>query len=134
MIFKNPHKEMNIEYTNKTESSVKPSESNSQSNSKFSQEETLNTVKNVDEILCVRESRYGSFSVVSQISQELKRIMRESPNWNKLSDVQKEGLEMVQHKIARALSGDPNYLDNFIDVVGFSSLVKKDMENNGGWL
>lgn len=134
MIYKNLHKEMNIEYTNKTESSVKPPESNSQSNSKFSQEETLNTVKNVDEILCVRESRYGSFSVVSQISQELKRIMRESPNWNKLSDVQKEGLEMVQHKIARALSGDPNYLDNFIDVVGFSSLVKKDMENNGGWL
>ena len=86
----------------------------------------------VDAILAERGNRYGTFENHARISQALKRAMHDSPNWSKLTDVQKEGLEMIQHKVARMLNGDPSYLDNIIDVVGYATLVKDMMEANGG--
>lgn len=86
----------------------------------------------VDAILAERGNRYGTFENHARISQALKRAMHDSPNWSKLTDVQKEGLEMIQHKVARMLNGDPSYLDNIIDVVGYATLVKDVMEANGG--
>lgn len=86
----------------------------------------------VDAILAERGSRYGTFENHARISQALKRAMHDSPNWSKLTDVQKEGLEMIQHKVARMLNGDPSYLDNIIDVVGYATLVKDVMEVNDG--
>ena len=35
---------------------------------------------------------------------------------------------MVQHKIARILNGDPNYIDNWIDLVVYSQLVVNRLE------
>ena len=87
---------------------------------------------NVNDMLAGREARYGTFEGHARISQALKRAMQDSPNWSKLTDVQKEGLEMVQHKIARMLNGDPSYLDNIVDIVGYSTLVKDVMETNDG--
>ena len=87
---------------------------------------------NVNEMLEGRATRYGTFEGHARISQALKRAMQDSPNWAKLTDVQKEGLEMVQHKIARMLNGDPSYLDNIVDIVGYSTLVKDVMEINDG--
>lgn len=87
---------------------------------------------NVHEMLEGRATRYGTFDGHARISQALKRAMQDSPNWSKLTDVQKEGLEMVQHKIARMLNGDPSYLDNIVDIVGYSTLVKDVMETNDG--
>lgn len=87
---------------------------------------------NVHEMLEGRATRYGTFEGHARISQALKRAMQDSPNWSKLTDVQKEGLEMVQHKIARMLNGDPSYLDNIVDIVGYSTLVKDVMETNDG--
>lgn len=79
-------------------------------------------------ILAERGSRYGTFADQARISQALKRVMHESPNWHRLTDGQKEGLEMVQHKVARMLSGDPSYLDNIVDIVGYATLVQQSME------
>jgi hypothetical protein len=83
-------------------------------------------------ILEERGKRYGSFETNAAISQALKRAMQFSPNWSKLTDVQKEGLEMVQHKVARMLNGDSSYLDNIVDIVGYSTLIKNVMETNNG--
>ena len=87
---------------------------------------------NVNEMLAGRQARYGSFGGHAKIAQGLKAVMHDAPNWSKLTDVQKEGLEMVQHKIARMLNGDPKYLDNIVDVVGYSTLIKNVMEQDDG--
>ena len=79
-------------------------------------------------ILAERGSRYGTFADQARISQALKLVMHESPNWHRLTDGQKEGLEMVQHKVARMLSGDPSYLGNIVDIVGYATLVQQSME------
>lgn len=82
----------------------------------------------VKSLLKERDSRYGSFEGHAHIAQQLKQIMHNSPNWRHLTHAQREGLDMIQHKIARMLNGDPSYLDNVIDIVGYSMLIKDAME------
>ena len=87
----------------------------------------MEEVPNIGNLLEGREKRYGRFINQARISQELKRAMRQSPNWSRLTDSQREGLEMVQHKIARMLNGDPAYMDNIVDIVGYATLVMESM-------
>lgn len=77
----------------------------------------------VDEILSAREKTHGDFEVGSYLSQTLKDFMREAPNWPKLDMDQKECLDMVAHKIARILCGNPNEADHFLDGAGYFTLV-----------
>jgi hypothetical protein len=70
-----------------------------------------------------RGSRYGAFTEHARITQNIKRAMVDSPNWNTLKDDQKECLEMVAHKVGRILNGDPDYHDSWHDVNGYEKLV-----------
>ena len=83
---------------------------------------------NVNDMLKGREGRYGSFEGHAKIAQDLKAVMQERSGWDNLAPDQKEALEMVQHKIARILNGDPNYIDNWVDLVGYSQLVVNRLE------
>jgi hypothetical protein len=56
-------------------------------------------------------------------------MMQESPKWNRLTSVQRESLEMIQHKIARMLNGDPDYIDNWVDIVGYATLALEAMQD-----
>lgn len=84
----------------------------------------------IDKTLAERGSRYGSFADMAAISQALCEVMRATPGWKKLTPSQKEALEMIQHKIARMLNGDPTYEDNAVDIVGYSTLMLKNMQGN----
>lgn len=84
----------------------------------------------IDQTLQERGSRYGSFNDLAQLSQALKETMRAAEGWNRLTASQKEALEMIQHKIARMLNGDPTYEDNAVDVVGYSTLMLKNMQGD----
>ena len=79
-------------------------------------------------VLEERGKRYGDFEGHAAISQSLKDAMRTAPGWKRLSNAQREGLEMVQHKIARMLNGDPAYMDNIVDINGYATLVQQSME------
>lgn len=81
----------------------------------------------INKTLIDREKTYGSFKDFSVICQALKRVLHSSPKWNLLSDSQKEALEMDAHKTARILNGDPNYVDNWHDKAGYSTLVEKEI-------
>ncbi len=76
-----------------------------------------------------RGNRYGEFKDHAHITQGLKYYMHNHPNWSKLSVYQKEALEMVQHKIGRIINGDPNYLDSWVDIIGYVQLVINELEN-----
>lgn len=84
----------------------------------------------IEQTLQERGSRYGSFNDLAQISQALKDTMRATDGWTRLSASQREALEMVQHKIARMLNGDPTYEDNAVDIVGYSTLMMKNMQGD----
>jgi len=87
----------------------------------------------IDETLAERGSTYGDFREQARITYNLKRAAQDSPNWSSLPDYMREGLDMVFHKLARLLNGDPFYDDNLHDVVGYTKLMqdraKQDRDN-----
>jgi hypothetical protein len=81
----------------------------------------------IDATLDERGERYGKFADGAEIMQALKETMRSAPNWSKLTASQREALEMIQHKIGRALNGDPTYDDNWRDICGYSQLILDEL-------
>lgn len=79
----------------------------------------------IDKTLEERGARYGEFPEHAFITQELKRTLHDNINWGNLADDQKEALDMVMHKIGRILNGDPNYVDSWTDIIGYTRLVEK---------
>lgn len=80
-------------------------------------------LSDVHKTLAERGARYGEFPEHASISQCLKSVMRTGGAWQKLAADQKEALEMVAHKIARILNGDPDYDDSWRDCIGYLQLV-----------
>ena len=93
--------------------------------------------KSVDKTLAERGDRYGDFTDHAIIAQELQEVMRSAeraspimgPNvriqsWLLLSATQRQALTVIADKIARILSGDPNYADNWHDIQGYAKLVE----------
>jgi hypothetical protein len=79
----------------------------------------------ITETLEERGSRYGKFTGQAEISQHLKGVMRhyEAVRGCDLDPDQREALEMMMHKIARVINGDPDYADSWIDIAGYAKLV-----------
>ena len=83
----------------------------------------MTDTNDLDKTLAERGSRYGTFTGHAYIAQELKDFFRVQPRWLNLEDDQKESLEMIAHKIARILNGDPHYADSWVDIAGYAKLV-----------
>lgn len=82
-----------------------------------------------------RGARYGDFSIHATICQQIKAAMTHEPladrfaqkprcGWVRLDDVQRQALEVIADKIARILSGEPNYANNWHDIQGYAKLVE----------
>ena len=79
--------------------------------------------QSVDATLTERGNRYGKFKDHAELSQKLKEAMYCTDGWEYLSADMREALEMIQHKIARILNGDPTYADSWHDIAGYAKLV-----------
>lgn len=84
-------------------------------------------MSNIDNTLAERGGRYGAFIDNARIAQDLKAIMYNSPKWAELAPDQAEALEVIASKISRMLTGDPQYRDNWHDIVGYAKLVDDRM-------
>lgn len=91
-----------------------------------------NPAKAIEETLAERQNTHGRFTDHAIVAQALKREMQNSKNYAEcnLSAAHKEALDMIQHKIARILSGDPNVADHWHDIGGYAKLVE-DLINRG---
>lgn len=85
--------------------------------------ETVTAQDIVTATLNERGSNYGAFIGQATICQDIKDVLRASNNWKILAPDQKECLEMVAHKVARILNGNPNFLDSWLDLSGYTKLV-----------
>lgn len=81
------------------------------------------------DVLQQRGDRYGSYPTHALISQDLKATMQKYSGYERLSVDQKESLEMIAHKIARILNGDPNYDDSWVDIAGYATLISKRLQS-----
>lgn len=95
----------------------------------------------VEATLAQRGSRYGDFTDHARICQDLMGVMRGAytkevgnPNfvdsWTRLDAVKQQALTVIADKIARILSGDPNYDDNWHDIQGYAKLVEDRLPCN----
>jgi hypothetical protein len=82
-------------------------------------------MEKVDGVLDERGARYGKFVGHAEVSQGLKIVIyRHLEVRDKLlAPDQQEALDMICHKIARIINGDPNYSDSWIDIAGYAKLV-----------
>lgn len=80
---------------------------------------------NIDKVLAERGNRYGKFSDHAALSQLLKQniAVRLHERQLVLEDDQQEAIEMICHKLARIINGDPNYADSWTDIAGYAKLV-----------
>ncbi len=78
----------------------------------------------LEETLAERGGRYGDFADHAVVAQALQDAMRSPPGWGLLPAMHKQALTVIADKIARMLTGDPNYADNWHDIQGYAKLVE----------
>jgi hypothetical protein len=87
---------------------------------------------NVDAILDSRAKDYGRFKDGAALMQGMKRLMSDHARVHDktFADDQWEALEMIVHKIARIINGNPDKVDNWVDIAGYATLVADRLEGN----
>jgi len=73
-------------------------------------------------LLAERGSTHGDYPTQAAVTQAIKAAMRTGPNWNRLSDAQRDALEMLAVKQGRILCGDPDFQDHWDDLEGYARL------------
>jgi len=76
----------------------------------------------IEKTLKQRQKTHGDFATHAKISQELKAVLWKH-DFQELDADQIEALEMICHKIARVLNGNPNHHDHWHDIAGYATLV-----------
>ena len=76
------------------------------------------------ETLNERESTYGSFSNVAEMTQGLLFVM-EQYGYKEMPDKHKEALHMICSKMARIVNGNHSHKDSWHDIGGYSALVER---------
>lgn len=85
---------------------------------------------NINETLDQRQKTHGIFTDHAQISQKLKAIISVQYRYGSLEDDQKEALEMIMHKVARILNGNPDTHDHWHDIAGYATLVANRLKGD----
>ena len=85
---------------------------------------------NIAHTLEERGKRYGDFEHHARIAQRIQDAMRCADGWENLAPDQKQALTVIADKIARMLNGDPSYIDNWHDIVGYATLVESRMNRD----
>ncbi len=70
-----------------------------------------------------RKQSHGKIQDVGEVSQKFKAITHAAKNWETMSDSQREALDLIVHKIARILVGDPDFKDHWDDIAGYASIA-----------
>lgn len=84
----------------------------------------------IKDVTNARGAVYGDFRIQFRVAQQLKDVVYTSCQAS-LSAAQREILDMIMHKVSRIIIGDPNYLDNWIDIQGYASLAQREIEERG---
>lgn len=88
-------------------------------------------VSEVRDTIVERTRTHGNYTMVAKLSQDLKSVAR-TGKWDGLTDDQKETLDMILHKVARVLSGDPNHPDHWHDIAGYATLTERRCQSVEG--
>jgi len=82
-------------------------------------------MSDIDQTLAGRKKTHGSFKEHAGVAQALKDSLRGHAGWCELTWEQREAVDMICHKLARIIAGNPNEPDHWHDIIGYARLVEK---------
>lgn len=82
----------------------------------------------INEILTQRANTHGNFTDVSITAQHIKKDLMSGKNYNTLSPIQRECIDMVASKLSRIVNGNPDEKDHWVDIAGYATLVANTLE------
>jgi hypothetical protein len=90
------------------------------------------TETDIDETLDERAQDYGKFKDGAALMQGIKRLLADHARVHDktFADDQWEALEMIVHKMARIVNGNPDKVDSWVDIAGYATLVADRLEGN----
>lgn len=77
----------------------------------------------INKLLNERRQVHGKFADTAMTAVALKRVANAGVNYNRLTYEQRESLDMILHKIARIVNGNPCHSDHWVDIAGYATLV-----------
>lgn len=83
----------------------------------------------VKKILDERGARYGEFYDVSKTTIDIQRLLHRG---RITREYQVAALQMISSKLARIVNGDPDYIDNWVDIAGYAQLVVDELKKMEG--
>lgn len=83
--------------------------------------------ESIEQVLTDRAKTHGDFAEGAEFCQDVMRSAEKRPGWSIMSDVQKEGFHHIIQKLQRAVCGDPNFEEHWLDVMGYVERIIEDM-------
>lgn len=86
----------------------------------------------VDDVLNARAKNYGKFIEGAEIMQMTKRLVHNyvAQRGTSLAFDQLEAIDMIIHKLGRIVNGNPDHIDNWVDIAGYATLVADRLKGN----
>ena len=84
----------------------------------------------VEAILAQRGRDYGDYPQKAGFIQNMKLLIRMSPNWFDMDPDMRESVDMIATKMGRIAYGDPSHLDSWVDIAGYAKLVSDRLQGN----
>jgi len=86
----------------------------------------------IAELVTERTRQHGDFRDHARVSQALKRAVHREPAWQTLTDMHREAIDMILHKVGRIVAGDPNHRDHWDDIGGYAKITADRLEKSNG--
>lgn len=78
----------------------------------------------IDKTIKERGSVHGCYRDQCGVAETIEAAMRAGKNWASLNPCQMQAMKMIAVKIARILTGDPDFSDHWHDIAGYATLAE----------
>lgn len=88
--------------------------------------------RNIEDTLADRGAKYGDFTDHARVTMKLCDAVRHDPasHYDGLSPDKRLAIDVILNKIARVCTGDPEYDDNWHDIIGYAKLAEARLKND----
>ncbi len=81
-----------------------------------------------EELLSERGSSHGDYVKQGGLAAQLKNTVRMCSGWDNLPWFAQDAIDMILVKISRAVCGQWCFADHWDDIIGYASLVAKEIK------
>lgn len=78
-----------------------------------------------NQLLAERQKTHGEYGEHARCTQEILRVLQAERGYPLLTDMQKESLHMIAHKMGRIVTGNPDIEDHWDDIAGYAVLISQ---------